>query len=154
MLYKSARIKAEWQLLHTQVRNAWFELDAWLQGQGLEGVTITDVGRTPAENFGIYRARYIAQGMEPAAAEEKAASRFTWHDSELMCAADGRGSGEPWGDEVYARVLAWVTARCPVGQFEVLEHDVGRGRHLHIAFRDFLKRREWEQRRRSRAGAV
>lgn len=153
MLYKSTRIKAEWQILHTQTRRAWLDVDAFCVEKGFPGVTITDVGRTPSENFAIYLNKFMREGMPRPEAEKKAAARFTWHFSTIMSAADGRGTS-PWTEEQYTEIFRFVMRRCGGGMFEILEHDVGQGRHIHIAFRDYLKRREWEQKSRSGAGAV
>jgi hypothetical protein len=106
-------------------------------------LVVTDAIRTPQENTKIYSAFYFGRGLSREDAAAKAASRFSWHM--VGAAADFRGTSGPYSPEDCVRIGQWLAGRCERPLWEVLEHDVGKGRHFHLGRCDFGWRKDWEK---------
>lgn len=107
---------AEWFNLHPRVREKLVALDDWSRKQLLPEPVITHINRTPSEQAAIYQGK----------------KRFSWHM--CLCAVDLRNF--TYTAEQLGRVYAFLTDNHDPELWEVLSHDVGRGDHLHLAFRD------------------
>lgn len=120
MKYLSDRERQEFVLiLHPATREAILELDAWSQREKLPEPVVVCIHRTEAENAAI--------GGSPR----------SWHL--LSCAADLRT--HHYSAPELAAVEAWVRARCFGSQWEVITQLHGTGPHIHLAYRDFARRR-------------
>src|SRR5690606_32137181 len=70
-----------------------------------------------------------------AAAAEWARNKPSWHL--WKTAVDLRNNH--YTVDQRKRVMNWLRVKCqPPAGFELLEHDVGRGDHVHLATRDFI----------------
>lgn len=140
MHFKTPEIGLQWGSLHPELRTRLGELDEFLNESGLPTFTVTDAIRTPDEQEGLWWGDYLKKGYLETEARAKARAQFSWHL--VATAADFRGF-KPWGEE-RARVWGWLKQHCASSEWELLEHDVGTGRHFHLAYRDFGRRKKWE----------
>lgn len=150
MLFKTPSISAQFEAVHPELREALEELDADLRGDGLPELTVTDVGRTTAEQEEIYWRRYHLPNVSEAAARAKARRKFSWH----LCGAAVDFRCWQYTPEQRRRIRAWIYRRCPSPLWEFLEHDTGSGVHFHLGRQDFEVRRRYERQNRVSTGAV
>lgn len=143
MLYKTTAIASQFRALHPDVRSLLYVLDAQLEFWKLPPLTVTDAVRTEDDQERLYLAHYLAKGFLEDEAKRMARKKFSWHLA--RCAADFRSSGKPYIDEELDQISLWLHEKCPGSEWELLLHDVGHGKHFHVAKRDFLWRRQWEQ---------
>lgn len=154
MLFKTPQIQSEFANLHPELRVLLHDLDEWLFDSKMERLTVTDALRTPADQERIYLPKFLKKGLPEDEAREEARAQFSWHL--LGCAADFRHTFKPYTEEEQKHIWEWLKERCDVtkpdlGQkekapeWELLLHDVGLGKHFHVARRDFLLLRKWEQ---------
>lgn len=147
MKFKTPALEFEFTGLHPDVRKKLIELDIWSVDRGFPEVVITEAFRTPAQMEATYWKSIAAKlatelpEASPAAREAVARSRarakFSWHL--VRCAADIRNRHYT---PIQGRaVLTWLKDNCVAG-FEVVQHDVGRGDHIHLGKRD----PEWKAR--------
>lgn len=146
MLFKTPAMEAQHAKAHPELREAMAEADATIIGWGLPPLMVTEVERTPGENFAIYFRKGLDEGLTEAHAKWRAERQFSYHL--CLCAEDFRSSGRPWTPGERDRIFAMLRARCPKGQWGLLLHDAGTGLHFHLEAKDFLWRRNWEQRHR------
>lgn len=149
MLFKTTALAAEYPRLHPELRKLLTQLDEHITGLELAPLTLTHVLRTKAEQEELYWARYHTSGVTEATARELARKRFSWHL--CACAADFRASC--YSAEHRALLRRWLTAKFQKPGWEILEHDIGRGEHFHVAVCDQAWRRKFEQ-PESSAGTV
>lgn len=144
MLFKTASIGQQYPGLHPELRRVLGELEQQLKEWGLPEPTITEANRTPEEQEEIYwrilshRAEgRVMKDVPEAEARMLARHKFTYHF--VSAAADLRVADPD-------RALAWLQGhlRKEREDFEMLVHDVV-GRHLHVAFRDRVARKLYEQ---------
>ncbi len=134
MLFKTALIGTQYAALHPELRRVLGELAAQNKEWDLPQLVLTEAFRTPEEQEDIYWRMFSS--LPPAEARMKARRKFSWHL--CGCAVDVRT-----GDAL--RALAWLQGKYPGPEFELLVHDVGLGKHLHVAYRDFGWRKKYEQ---------
>ena len=151
MLFKTTALAAEFIGLHPRLRRLLLDLDAQVAEWGLEPVVVTHVLRTPEQQADFYWKDYAGPACDEDAAREKARRRFSWHC--CNCAVDIRYTH--WSPDERKRVRVWLLSKKVTRPlWENLEHDVGRGEHWHLAFCDFVRRREYEQSLRKVEGAA
>jgi hypothetical protein len=122
--FKHPQVELEWRdpSTHDELKRLLISLDVWCQGEGIEGVVLTDVFRTPS----FYK-EY----------------RWSWHY--VGCAADLRIWH--WSPAQQAKAIQWLKEQASGSEWEVVVEDHGTGPHFHVAYRDFRRRREWESSR-------
>lgn len=150
MLFKTPRLKEEFGRLHPELQTLVHDLDEWLFESGMERLTVTDAIRTLDEQQAIYTPHYLAKRLEPGAAKRMARAKPSWHL--YSCGIDFRHSVNPYKPEERARIWEWLKNRTTPDPYEkdaltweLLDHDVGLGKHFHLAVRDWVWRRKWEQ---------
>lgn len=151
----------DFALLPQQLRDKVTGLAAWLHSKGWEAPFITCIRRTSDEQRKIYlpyaeklvrslqmglplsdKERVLAGELEKMTPEEREAwarAKFSWHCA--LCAVDIR-------NRVYSRaqrkvIMDFLRYGTNATEWEVLEHDVGRGDHIHLAFRDIDRKKAW-----------
>jgi hypothetical protein len=147
MLFKSPKIGGQFASLHPDLRAVLRALDVWAFDGGMESITITDAIRSADEQERLYTQHYLEKRYAPEDAARLARKRFTWHFA--SCAADFRHTVRPYTDEERRKIWLWLREHCPSPEWELLEHNLGFGLHFHVARRDFLWRRKWEQKGRT-----
>lgn len=145
--------------LQPDVRAAALDLDAFCKEQGYPELFITHLRRTREDQKRIYlpvaeklvaqlaagaklsdHDRVLAGALAKMTPEERghwAQGKFSWHL--CLCAIDIR-------NRVYSRaqrkaLVERLRKGRPAVMWEVLEHDVGRGDHIHLGKRDFSQRK-------------
>jgi|GEM_PF-5620059 len=161
MQFAKPALELEFSGLHPETKQLVLDLDAWGLTAGLPEVVVTCVLRTKDEQEKIYspfarnalrkqmedltlnstettallavREHMTKDGIsERAAVARWARSRFSWHL--VACAVDLRN--RHYTAEQRKQVMAWLRTNRGQPQWEILEHDVGRGDHIHIGRRD------------------
>lgn len=134
MLFKTARVEAEFKKLHPELLKVGEELNAYCRAKRYAEPVATHVLRYGSEQVDIYWQNIMrTQKVSEAAAKALAAKRPTLHFH--LLAFDLR-------DYIYTPIqikdlLQWFEARCPKAKgWEILYHDVGRGNHFHVGFHD------------------
>lgn len=143
MLFKTTAIASQFRNLHPDLRAVLHVLDAQLEFWKLPPLTVTDAIRTQEEQERIYTPHYLAKGFPEDEARRMARRKFSWHLAGT--GADFRSSGQPYSDEEVDQISEWLHVKCSGPEWELLFHDVGHGKHFHVARRCFLWRRKWEQ---------
>jgi hypothetical protein len=132
--HNSQRTESEWPLLHPDVQEVVIALDSWTRAKGWPEVVVTDVLRTRAEQEALYwKSIMAAKKCTEFEARKSARSRFSWHM--CFCAADLRDSH--YTSAQLDEVVRWLRAHREPPMWEILDHTVGAGRHLHVARRGF-----------------
>lgn len=151
----------DFALLPQQLRDKVTGLASWLHAKGWEAPFITCIRRTADDSERIYtpyaenlvrslkmglsladKERVLAAELAKMTPEERKAwarEKFSWHN--VLCAVDIR-------NRVYSRgqrmaIMNHLRYGTNTTDWEVLEHDVGRGDHIHLARRDVDRRKAW-----------
>lgn len=112
--------------LHPAARGMAMAFDSFCVRQGYGEAMVTSVSRRPT----FYR----QNGLTPKA--------FSWHY--VDCAVDFRN--KHLTPEQRADCEQWLKDNCPGPEWElVLKHKEETEDHFHVAYRDFRRRRTWEQ---------
>jgi len=147
------------EALHPDVRAALADADAFCKAQGWPELYLTHLRRTDDDQERIYlpvAKRLIAQlqagakmkdhdrvlaqalaAMDEAGLRAWARGKFSWH--KCLCAVDVR-------NRVFSRqqrklLMERLRKGRPAVMWELLEHDVGHGDHIHVGKRDFAWRK-------------
>lgn len=153
MLFKTPRQAEEFKRLHLEVQTLAHDLDEWLFDSGMERLTVTETIRTLDEQERLYTDHYLKKRLEPSVARRMARQKPSWH----LCAAafDFRHSVNRYTDAERARIWEWLKTRTTPDPgekdaltWELLDHDIGFGKHFHVAVRDWVWRRRWEQKQK------
>ncbi len=144
MLFKSTAIASQFRDLHPDLKAVLYVLDAQLDFWKLPPLTVTDALRSADEQEALYTTHYLKKGFAQDEAERMARKKFSWH--RVGTAVDFRSSGHPYTDDERDQISQWLHEKCPSPEWELLFHDIGHGKHFHVARQDFLWRRKWEQR--------
>lgn len=142
MLFKYSYLAPEYALLHRKVTEAADALDAFLRAEGLPDMMVTHVFRTAGQQEDFYWKQYINDfhGVE-AEARKLARNKFSWH--RVYCAMDIRNNC--YDRQAKERIFKFLKKGRESSQWEILLHDIGRGDHFHVGYRDYAARRKWEQ---------
>lgn len=159
--FAGTKMQDDFPLLPQQLRDKVTGLAAWLHSKGWEAPFITCIRRTQDDQERIYlpyaeklvrslqmglplsdKERVLAGELEKMTPEEREAwarAKFSWHCA--LCAVDIR-------NRVYSRaqrkaIMDFLRYGTNATEWEVLEHDVGRGDHLHLAFRDIDRKKAY-----------
>ena len=135
MNFKKPSLEAEFAELHPDASRLVHKLDDWSFEQKLPPVVVTHVKRTVDDQERIYTPVLMKNtGMPEKKCRELARQRFSWHL--VLCAVDLRNIH--YTDEERLRVMGFLRSNLgPMAErFELLEHDVGRGDHIHIGIKD------------------
>lgn len=143
MLFKTTAISTQFRDLHPDLRGLLHVLDAQLEVWKLPPFTVTEALRTKEGQEHIYWAQFSSKGFSEEEARRMARRKFSWHM--CGCAADFRSSGQPYSDDERDQISEWLKDKCGGSAWELLEHDIGHGRHFHVAKRDFSWRHKWER---------
>ncbi len=139
MKWKTVELQVQFLDLHPEVRRLVLSLDAYSDAAKLPEVVVTHVLRTPEQQEDIYwRNLRIAKDISEDEARAQARKKFSWHMA--RCAVDIRNSH--YTPDQLSRVMAYLRPCCPTGPWELLQHDVGRGDHIHIGRKDFSWRKK------------
>lgn len=143
MKFKTAALQVEFDGLHPEVRRGVSDLDKWSVANGIPEVVVTHVFRTKAfqeETYWPAIAKRLAAenpkrpvGEIEAEARAEARKKFSWHL--VHCAIDIRN--RHYSPDQRRRVMGFLQRGRAAPIWEVLEHDVGRGDHIHLGIRDF-----------------
>lgn len=141
MLFKHYWLSQQFSLVHPKVREIAEELDRFLQTQGLQDMVITHVYRTAEEQEKFYwesvqKTLHCTEEI----AKETARKKFSWH--RVYCAIDIRNS--TYDKATREKILKFLKTGRADSSWEILMHDVGRGDHFHVGYRDFGWRRKYE----------
>ena len=144
----------DFALLPQQLRDKMTGFAAWLHSKGWEAPFITCIRRTPDDQERIYfpyaeklvrslemglalsdKERVLAAELAKMTPEQRKAwarARFSWHVA--LCAVDIR-------NRCYSRaqrreIMNHLRFGTNTTDWEILEHDVGRGDHIHLGVRD------------------
>ncbi len=135
MKFKTPVLELEFTAgLHPRVKAKIEDLDAWCQANHYPEVTLTHILRTKDEQIDIYwtSIQKANPGMTIQAARNAAAKKFSWHL--VGCAVDIRNT--VYTLQQLVNIQAHLKLRTKPGEWEVLNHDVGRGEHLHCGLKD------------------
>lgn len=159
MKFAAPRMAEEFRQLPEALREKLEKADAWLVAQGWPELYITCVGRTDDDSERMYvpvaeklvrdlalgnlktdRERVLAgelEKMNPTQRRAWARGKFSWH--RCLCAVDIR-------NRVYSReqrraLMNHLRFGASGPNWLFLEHDIGRGDHLHAEFRCFEQRK-------------
>lgn len=116
-----------WSLLHPKVQEFVIDFAEESTQRKWPLPMFTDSTRTPARQRIIYPDRHPLP--------------FSWHLTVPCCGLDART--RHYAPTERQDLVAWVDARCPKPTWEVLVHDVGLGKHLHVAYRDLALKAAW-----------
>lgn len=146
MRYKSSALEMEFLAgLHPLVKAHLIALDEWSVSQGIPEVVITHVLRTK-EDMEIMYWKRIHRQANPAISESLARAmarrKFSWHL--VGCAADIRNRHYlPAQRKQVMYYLRKLTGGPNPSKYELLEHDIGRGDHIHLGVKD----EQWKKER-------
>lgn len=132
MKFLKPELEMEFGALHPSTRGLAEDLDAWSLENGVPEVVVTHVLRTADDSERLYLPMYLKLGYTPEEARRRARARFSWHL--VGCAVDLRNSH--YTAVQRKQVMQYLRQHCPSGTCELLEHDIGRGNHIHLAFKD------------------
>lgn len=149
MKYLRPELELEVQALHPKVRAKLDELEAWSRDEGLPEPVVTNVLRTEDDQERLYLGLYLSRGHSPDIAREKARARFSWHL--VACAVDLRN--RHYTPPQRKAVMQFLRQQCAPGEWELLEHDIGRGDHIHVAVRDEQWRLTYQKQHQQRSAS-
>ena len=159
MIYATPAMAEEFKQLPEALQAKLLAADSWLKGQGWPELFLTCVGRTDDDSERIYtpvadklvrdlglknlktdREKVLAgilRDMNALQRKAWARAKFSWH--RCLCAVDIR-------NRVYSReqrraLMNHLRFGTDAATWEILEHDVGRGDQIHLAFKDFAQRK-------------
>lgn len=156
-----SKLEGEFVGIHPQVKSLVEQLQYHSENIGFPDVVITHAFRTKTQQKTIYmgvaavilkkiandntltesesdileRVEQISDSQNitlEKAFERWAEARFSWHMART--AVDLRN--KHYSSKQRAAVMAFLRARISKGEWELLEHDIGRGDHIHLAKRD------------------
>lgn len=161
MKFLEPKMAEEYRLLPEALRLKLEAADAWLVAQGWPDLFLTCVGRSDDDSERIYtpyaeaQAALFSKGllktdkekvlgrqlaaMTPEQRKAWARKKFSWH--RCLCAVDIR-------NRIYSRtqrkaLMDFLRKGTNTTEWELLEHDVGRGDHIHASRRDFGQRKRY-----------
>lgn len=162
MKFKIPTMADDFLRVHPDVQDLARLFESWSRDQGLPEPVVTDVIRTKSQQRAIYvpyAQELIAdfEGGVPMQDNDRALAiklmdlnddgiaqwaeqRFSWHL--VGCAVDLRS--RDYTAPQLAAVLGWFRRMALPPTFEFLEHDVGRGDHMHLGRRDFAWRNSFK----------
>lgn len=159
MKFAAPRMAEEFKQLPAPLQEKLLKADAWLVAQGWAELFLTCVGRSDDDSERIYtpvadklvrelglgllktdREKVLAGELAKMTPEQRKAwarGKFSWH--RCLCAVDIR-------NRVYSReqrraLMNHLRFGTNTAQWMFLEHDVGRGDHLHAEYRCFEQRK-------------
>jgi hypothetical protein len=159
--YAFPRLEPEFQGVHPLVKSLIEQLQTHSEDIGFPDVVVTHVWRTKTQQKAIYmsvatvilkkinndntltesesdileRVEQISDSQKitlEKAFERWAEARFSWHMARTAIDLRNRH----YTSKQRAGVMAFLRARIAKGEWELLEHDIGRGDHIHLAKRD------------------
>lgn len=146
MWFDKPNLGPEFSQLHPRVRKAAEDLDSWLIKKGLPQMTVTHVLRTPAMQESIYwEAVKDTLKCTEEIARQTARNKPSWHL--WYCALDFRN--KVYTPAQKADIFKQLRDGRGDSIWEILMHDVGRGDHFHLGYRDF----SWRTKYASQHGA-
>ena len=140
MDFKYPYLRKQWALLHPEVCKAINDLDVWLTTQGLPVMTLTHIYRTPQEQELFYW-KSVMDDLKctEQIARDIARKKFSWHRA--YCAVDIRNTN--FGPLDRTKIFKQLKAAHATDRWEILMHDVGRGDHFHVGYRDTEWKHRW-----------
>lgn len=144
MQYKYEHIRNEYLKLPGQVKEVMTDLEAYCRSKGYAEPMATEISRTRKRNIEYYTPGIMKKNPDftKEQAEAEAAKRWTWHL--VDCCIDLRDW--VWTPAQIQDILNFLKARCQGSLWEILYHDIGKGMHFHVGYRDFARRKEFELR--------
>jgi hypothetical protein len=144
MFFKFANLEMEYLAsLHPKVKAKLEGLDKWLKDKGYPELVVTHVLRSPDFQENTYWKRIKSQSsgkLSDVEAKAKARAKFSWHL--VGCAADLRNS--TYTAIQLRTIMAKLKENTNLSEYEILSHDVGRGEHIHVGYRDYGLRKAYE----------
>jgi hypothetical protein len=159
MKFATPKMAEEFKQLPQALQDKLVKADTWLTAQGWPELFITCIGRTDDDSERIYtpvadrlvrdlelknlktdREKVLAGMLQKMTAAERkhwARTKFSWHN--FLCAVDIR-------NRVYSReqrraLMNHLRFGTNAAEWEILEHDIGRGDHIHLSRKDFEQRK-------------
>jgi hypothetical protein len=111
--------------LHFKTRELCKAFEKFSEQAGLPEPVITSISRDP--DF------YEDEGLPT--------KKFSWHY--VNCAADLRV--KHYSPTQLALVIGWFSEKCRSSEWELDHENHGTGPHVHVAYREFGLRRDWEK---------
>ena len=134
MKFKTPALAAEFNRLHPDVIAAVKALDDFSHANRLPELVVTHAIRTPEMQEDIYwRGIHKSTGLSEKEARAQARKKFSWHLA--RCAVDLRNNH--YTAVQRKQVMEFLRDGRERPHWEVIEHDVGRGDHIHLGRRDF-----------------
>lgn len=134
MKFKTPALADEFARLHPDVIAAVRALDDFSHENRLPELVVTHAIRTPEMQEAIYwRGLAKSKGLSEADARAEARKKFSWHLA--RCAVDLRNNH--YTAVQRRQVMEFLKQGREKPHWEVIEHDVGRGDHIHLGRRDF-----------------
>lgn len=149
----------DFALLPKPLRDKVTELAAWLHSKGWEAPFVTCIRRTEDDQERIYtpvaerlvhslavglslttKERALAADLARMSPEERKAwarAKFSWHVA--LCALDLRN--RDYSRAQRKEIMNHLRHGTNTTDWEILEHDVGRGDHIHLARRELERRK-------------
>lgn len=129
---QNPQLAVEYSRIHPEVKKVCVLLEEFCVAHNLPEPMATHIKRTRDGQESIYWKQMMKPGISEAQARHDARNRWTWHF--VFCAIDLRD----WiySDDQIVAVVAFLRKACTGPNWEFLYHDVGRGKHLHIGYRD------------------
>lgn len=137
MLFKSPELAVQFVRVHPVLKTLLAAFGNFCDQQGFPEPVATHILRVRDQQEDIYWRIIHTQAkgeLTEAQSRNQARHRFTWHF--VFCAVDLRDY--IYTKEQLAVLLGWLRRNTIEPQWELLYHDVGRGKHLHIGIRDNL----------------
>jgi hypothetical protein len=140
--FLKASLEMEYGFLHPLVKEALADLDVYSKEAGLPEVLVTHCLRSKAEQEEIYFKSLMKQlSLSESQARSRARLKPSWHL--WNCAVDIRN--QHYRPPQLTLVMARLKTNRAPNKWEILSHDVGRGSHCHIGYRDEEWRRKFEE---------
>ena len=127
MKFKRATLALEMELVHQRLFELLTRFERFCVGMGYGEPVITSLGRSPAF--------YVVNGLPP--------KKFSWHYTRPICAADLRK--HHLTPQQLEACEAWWEENTKGPQWEFLSESHGTGSHWHVAWRDFVLRKAYQQ---------
>jgi len=142
MDFKYLHLRKQYALLHPKLQQIAVELDLWLTKNSFPVMIITHIYRTPQEQEAYYwKSVMESLNCSEPIARETARAKFSWH--RVYCALDIRNSN--FDDVQRTRIYKQLKTGRDNSMWEILQHDVGRGDHFHVGYKDFDWRHRWSR---------